>query len=193
MQHAPLTIAIALTLVACNSNPASGGPVAGTATPAAAAAGKSDPKFCAALQQLIDAADGDFASLRTGEPSKMMPSWESKVALPGSSTCRVADKDSVSFGSVFCVMSESADKAAIAAAQTATTDQVTACLTGWKSGTGEQLGTQWLEFEPATQKSSSRSLQVYVRLTEPVENARGSVTIDVAVKRPGAKPVTSPE
>lgn len=189
MRHAPLTIAIAiaLSLVACNSNSASGGP---TATPAA---GKSDPKFCVALQQLIDAADGDFASLRTGEPSKMMPSWESTVALPGSSTCRVADKDSVSFGSVFCVMAESADKAAIETAQTATTDQVSACLTGWKSGTGEQLGTRWLEFEPATQKSSNRSLQVHVRLTEPVENARGSVTIDVAVKRPGSKPITSPE
>lgn len=191
MRHAPLTLAMALSLVACNTNPASGGP---SATPAAIAApGKSDPKFCAALQQLIDAADGDFESLRTGEPSKMMPSWESKVALPGSSTCRVADKDPVSFGSVFCVMAESADKAAIEAAQTATTDQVTACLAGWKSGTGEQLGTRWLELEPATQKSSGRSLQVYVRLTEPVENARGSVTIDVAVKRPGARPLTSPE
>ena len=186
MRHAPLsTLALALLLVACDSKPAGG-------APPAAVSPKNDAEFCASLEKLIAAADGDFGSLRSGEPSKLMRSWESSVTLPGSSTCRVADKDSVSFGSVFCVLAESPDKAAIDAQQTAAVERVAACLTGWKSGTGEQLGTRWVEFEPATQKSSNRSLQVHVRETEPVENARGSVTIDVAVKRPGAKPVSAP-
>lgn len=186
MRTAPLTLALSLTLVACKSTPASGGADPAKKTP-------GDAKFCDALQELIGAADGDFATLRTGEASKLMPSWESSVTLPGASTCRVADKDPVSFGSVFCVMNESTEKAAIESTQTATVERVTACLTGWKSGTGEQLGTRWVEFEPAAQKSSGRSLQVHVRLTEPVENARGSVTIDVAVKRPGARPVGTTE
>lgn len=188
MRHAPFsTLALAFLLVACDSKPAAGG-----AAPAAAAAPKDDAEFCAALQKLIAAADGDFGSLRSGEPSKLMRSWESSVTLPGSSTCRVADKDSVSFGSVFCVLAESPDKAVVDARQKSAVERVSACLAGWKSGTGEQLGTSWVEFEPATQKSSNRSLQVHVRETEPVENARGSVTIDVAVKRPGAKPVSAP-
>jgi hypothetical protein len=88
-------------------------------------------------------------------------------------------------------MAESADKAVIDAAQAATVERVTGCLAGWKSGTGEQLGTRWVEFEPAAQKSATRSLQVQVRMTEPIENARGSVTIDVALKRPGSKPIGS--
>lgn len=188
MRHAPLsTLALAVLLVACNSKPAAGG-----ASPAPAAAPKNDAEFCAALQKLIAAAEGDFGSLRTGEPSKLMHSWESSVTLPGSLTCRVADKDPVSFGSVFCVLAESPDKSAIDAQQASAVARVAACLTGWKSGTGEQLGTSWVEFEPPMQKSSNRSLRVHVRETDPVENARGSVTIDVAVKRPGAKPVSAP-
>lgn len=185
MRTAPVTLALSLTMVACNSTPASGGP-AGAKTAAV-----SDAKFCDALHQQIAAAEGDFESLRKGEPSKLMPSWESAVSLPGSAECRVADKDPVSFGSVFCVMEESSDKAKMEALQSATVERVSGCLTGWKSGTGEQLGTRWVEFEPATQKSSTRSLQVHVRLTEPVENARGSVTIDVALKRPSGKPLGS--
>lgn len=179
------TLALAFLLVACDSKSAAGG---AAPAPGATPAGSGNAPFCAALEKLIAAADGDFASLRKGEPSKLMPSWASSVSLPGSSTCRVADKDPVSFGSVFCVMTESADLAEIASAQAATVERVKACLTGWKAETGEQLGTRWVELEPATQKSSSRSLQVHVRMTDPVENARGSVTVDIAVKRPGVNP-----
>ena len=186
MRHASLpTVVLALALIACDSKSAARGP-----TPAAGAASRNahDGALCNAMQTLIAAAEGDFASLRKGEPSKLMPSWQSSVTLPGASTCRVADKDPVSFGSVFCVMAESADQAEIDTAQSATVAQVKACLTGWKAETGEQLGTSWVELEPATQKSSNRSLQVHVRKTDPVANARGSVTVDIAVKRPGVNP-----
>ena len=45
---------------------------------------------------------------------------------------------------------------------------------------------RWTEFLPPTQKSATRSLQVHVRWTAPVENAKGTVTLDVAAKKPGA-------
>ena len=161
-----------------------------TATPApAAAGGAAHPEFCRVLNEYLAAADGDFASLRSGEQEKMMRSWAASAALPGASACRVADKDPTSFGSVFCVLAESDDAAALETAYAETVERTKSCI-GWKMDTGEQLRTRWTEFLPPTQKSATRSLQVHVRWTAPVENAKGTVTLDVAAKKPGAMPAT---
>lgn len=176
---------ILLAAAACSPKPT--GDVSSAATPAMTAAPASSSGFCRVLNEYLAAADGDFASLRTGEPEKLMHSWAARVSLPGATACRVADKDPTSFGSVFCVLSESADAASLESDYAAAIGGTKACL-GWKMETGEQLRTRWAEFVPPEQKSATRSLRVHVRYTAPVERAKGTVTLDVSAKKPGVEP-----
>ena len=187
-------ILLLAVLLACACTPKpSPETVAGTPVAIASEApAGSDPAFCKVLAEFLAAADGDFASLRTGDPEKMMRTWQSTASLPGSSTCRVADKDPTSFGSVFCVLTESGDAATLEREYATAVAKTKQCLADWKLDTGEQLGTKWSELLPPTQPSGARALQVHVRLTEAKEVAKGSVTIDVSVKRPGNRPAVEP-
>lgn len=191
--RAPPLVALCLSIAACSPKSANETTAATPApvTTVAPSGHGASPEFCRVLNDYIAAADGDFASLRSGEPEKLMRSWAATVALPGAIACRVADKDAMSFGSVFCVLAESEDAAELETAYAAAVERTKAC-TGWKLDTGEQLQTRWTEFLPPTQKSATRTLQVHVRWTAPVERAKGTVTIDVAAKKPGTRPASDP-
>ena len=149
----------------------------------------ADPAFCDTLHALVTASDGDFASLRQGERSALMPSWQSSVTFRGAESCRVAGDDPVSYGAVFCVLATSREGKTLRRAWEAATARVRTCLPGWNGGAGEQLGTRWVDFTPDDQMPERRLL-VTVRVVDPPDRDKGSVSLDVTVRKSGAGIVT---
>lgn len=161
--------------------------IAGCGRDTGAVAGPAaDAAFCDTLRQLVAASESDFAGLRTGERSAVMPSWESSVTFRGADTCRVAQEDPVSFGSVFCVLARDRDRPAVRRSFERTTAAAQSCLAGWTATPGETVGSRWVDLSPATVTAGERRLLVSVRLVDAPAYETASVTIDVTVRKASA-------